>query len=103
MSQTFMKITSNSEQAENTKSTERQKKSFPKEQVENTDLYKPVLNKIMTTQEQCVKHMLQLLRGFKGTCFCDHKKVGQQILSKNTRITHLLHSTRKSTKIREKF
>ena len=25
--------------------------SFPKEQIENTDLYKPVLNKIMTTQE----------------------------------------------------
>ena len=28
--------------------TERQKPSFPKEQVENTDLYKPVMNKIMT-------------------------------------------------------
>ena len=25
--------------------------SFPKEQIENIDLYKPVLNKIMTTQE----------------------------------------------------
>ena len=58
MLQKFMKITLNSEQAENTKSTERQKKqtSFPKEQVENTDLYKPVLNKTMTTQEQCVKY-----------------------------------------------
>ena len=30
--------------------------SFPKEQTENTDLYKPVLNKIMTTQEQCIKY-----------------------------------------------
>ena len=29
------------------------KTSFPKEQIENTDLYKPALNKIMTTQEQC--------------------------------------------------
>ena len=34
-----MKITSNSEQAENIKSAERQKTNFPKEQVENTDLY----------------------------------------------------------------
>ena len=31
------------------------KTSFPKEQIENTDFYKPVLNKIMTTQEQCKK------------------------------------------------
>ena len=49
-----MKIKSNLEQTENTKSAERQKTSFPKEQVENPDLYK-ILNKIMTTQEQCVK------------------------------------------------
>ena len=46
-----MKITSNSEQAQSTKSAERQKASFPQEQVENTDLYKPILNKIITTQE----------------------------------------------------
>ena len=46
-----MKIKSNSEQAENTKSAERQKTSFPKEQVENADQYKPVLNKTMTTYE----------------------------------------------------
>ena len=32
------------------------KTSFPKEQIENTDFYKPVLNKIMTTQEQCKKY-----------------------------------------------
>ena len=51
-----MKIISNSEQAENTKSAERHKTSFPKEQVENADQYKPVLNKIMTTQEQCLKY-----------------------------------------------
>ena len=39
-----------------TQNKQRDKKtSFPKEQVENTDLYKPVLNKIMTTQESCVK------------------------------------------------
>ena len=56
MLQRFMKSTSNSEQAGNTKSAERQKTSFPKEQVENTDLYKPVLNKIMTTQDQCIKY-----------------------------------------------
>ena len=55
----LMKSTSSSEQAVNTKSTERQKKkktSFQQEQVENTDLYKPILNKIMTTQEQYVKY-----------------------------------------------
>ena len=56
----LMKSTSSSEQAVNTKSTERQKKkkktSFQQGQVENTDLYKPILNKIMTTQEQYVKY-----------------------------------------------
>ena len=55
----LIKSTSSSEQAVNTKSTERQKKkktSFKQEQVENTDLYKPILNKIMTTQEQYVKY-----------------------------------------------
>ena len=51
-----MKIMVNSEQAENTKCAERQKTNFPKEKVDNTDLYKPVLNKIMTKQEQCVKY-----------------------------------------------
>ena len=56
MLQRFMKSTSNSEQAGNTKSAERQKTSFPKEQVENTDLCKPILNKIMNTQEQSVKY-----------------------------------------------
>ena len=56
MLQKFMKIASNSEQPENTKGAERQKKtSFPKEQVENTDLYKSMLHK-MTTQEQCAKY-----------------------------------------------
>ena len=55
MLQKLLKSTSNSEQEVNTKSAERQKTSFPKEQTENTGLYKPVLNKIVTTQEQCVK------------------------------------------------
>ena len=39
----------------NTESAERQKTSFRKENVENADLHKPVLNKIITTQEWCVK------------------------------------------------
>ena len=39
MLQKFLKSTSNSEQAVITIGTERQKKSFPKEQVENADLY----------------------------------------------------------------
>ena len=57
MLQKLMKRTWKSEQAVNTKRAERQKKtSFPKEQIENTDFYKPVLNKIMTTQKQCVKY-----------------------------------------------
>ena len=38
-------------QEENTKITERRKTSFPKEQVKNADLYKPVLKKIMTIHE----------------------------------------------------
>ena len=51
MLQKFVKSASNSEQTVITKSAERQKTSSPKEWVENTDLYKPVLNKIMTTQD----------------------------------------------------
>ena len=43
-----MKITSN---LHNTKSVEPPKASFPKKSVENADLYKPVLNKIMTTHK----------------------------------------------------
>ena len=35
----------------NGKSSGKQKISFPKESVENADLYKPVLNKIMITHE----------------------------------------------------
>ena len=54
MLQKFIKSTR--EQAVITKNAKHKKTSFPKEQVENTDLYKPVLNKIMTTQEQCVKY-----------------------------------------------
>ena len=43
-----MKVRSNLHNAE---SAERQKTSFTKEFVENADLYKPLLNKIMTTHE----------------------------------------------------
>ena len=51
MLQNFMKSSQKSKQALNTKSTERQ------EQIENADLYKPILNQKMTTQEkQCVKY-----------------------------------------------
>ena len=34
----------------------RQKCSFPKEQVEHADSYKPALNKTMTTCKQCIKY-----------------------------------------------
>ena len=37
--------------------------SFPKELLENTDFYKSILNKIMTTLEQCSKYnFVALLR-----------------------------------------
>ena len=52
MLQKFMEISLNSEQAESTKTQEDKNK----EQVENKDLYQPVLNKTMTTQQQCVKY-----------------------------------------------
>ena len=45
-----MKVTLNSIR-HNVKSAEKQKTSFPKESVENADLYKTILNKILTTQE----------------------------------------------------
>ena len=56
MLQKLLKSASNSEQAVITKSAEGKKTSLPKEQVEITDLHKPVLNKIMTTRDQCVKY-----------------------------------------------
>ena len=45
------KLKSKNQRCRNMKkqNTEKQKPSFPKEYVENEDLYKPVLNKIMTT------------------------------------------------------
>ena len=45
------KIKSKNQRCRNMKkqNTEKQKPSFPKEYVENEDLYKPVLTKIMTT------------------------------------------------------
>ena len=54
MLQKFMKSSSKSEQAVNTKSVERQKNQFPKK-IENVDLCKPVFYKIMNTQKQSIK------------------------------------------------
>ena len=57
MLQKFIKITSNLEQTENTKKRKKTKKaSFLKKKTkkkteENSNLYKPALNKIITTQE----------------------------------------------------
>ena len=42
------RVPGDTEQAENSKSAERQKSIFPKVSVQNTGLYIPVLNKIMT-------------------------------------------------------
>ena len=55
MLQKFMKIASNSEQKTQKAQKDKKKTGFSKEQAENTDLYKSMLNK-MTTQEQCVKY-----------------------------------------------
>ena len=44
------------EETEKTEFRERQKTSFPKEQVENTDLPKSALNKMVTTQEQWIRY-----------------------------------------------
>ena len=51
-----IKLSSNSTQnrQKNTKSSERQKTSFPKESVKNKDFYKLVLDKVMTTHEKRV-------------------------------------------------
>ena len=46
----FNKITWNSKQNRQ-QSAEKQKTSFPKEQIKNGDLRKPTFNKIMTTHE----------------------------------------------------
>ena len=46
-----MKSSSRSEQVVNTKAQKDKKTSFPKKQIEITDLYIPVLNKVMITQE----------------------------------------------------
>ena len=51
----FMQSSSKSEQAVNTKA-QKDKKQIPKKQIEITDLSIPVLNKIMTTHEYCVKY-----------------------------------------------
>ena len=53
-----MKITSNSthKMQKRQKAQNHKKKSFLKQLVENADLHKPVLNKIKTTNEQCVKY-----------------------------------------------
>ena len=51
------KMTSNLKQNKKvSQNTERRKTSFLKEQVENVNLHKSILNKIMTTQEQCIKY-----------------------------------------------
>ena len=53
--QKFMKIKSIQNRQKTQKAQKDKKTSFPKEKVENTDLYKLVLNKVRTTQEQCLK------------------------------------------------
>ena len=60
MLQKFIKITSNLEQTENTKERKKTKRlasnKKKKKKKKNEDLYKHALNKIITTQAQCVKY-----------------------------------------------
>ena len=56
----YIQITSNSKHKINkkkqkTEKTKRRKCSFLRDLVENADLYKPVVNKIMTKHEYCLK------------------------------------------------
>ena len=50
-------MTSNSKQnKKKAQNTERRTTRLLKEKVENSDLYRPVLNKIITTHEECKKY-----------------------------------------------
>ena len=51
MIESIWRLNSTQKRQKNTKSAGKQKTSFSKEKVENADLYKPVLNKIMATEE----------------------------------------------------
>ena len=62
---------------DSTKNTERPgiwKTSFLKQIVENTDLQKPISNKIMTTQKYCLKYdFVALLKSFLQNCKSNSK------------------------------
>ena len=47
--------------AENTENAERQKTGFPKEQVDNADLSRAVLNKVMSTQHYIATNCFNFL------------------------------------------
>ena len=65
------------------KSAERPKTSFLKETSENADLHKAVLNKIMTTQGQCVKYdfVAPLTLKNKQPSYFQHSNVFETVLS----------------------
>ena len=52
----YYKVYEDEIEAEKTENAERQKTGLPKEQAENTDFSKPVLNKIMTTDQSCLRY-----------------------------------------------
>ena len=52
----FVKVTSNSTQCKKRKKKNKQNTSFPKESVENADLYKTVWYKLIITHEKCLKY-----------------------------------------------
>ena len=58
----------NIEQTEKNKKPKKQKPCFPKEQVENADLYKPVLSQIMTTREYYIKQNFATLLCQSSEC-----------------------------------
>ena len=66
LNKNYPKIILNSKQnIQKIQITERSKARFSKEQVGNAELYKPVLNKIMTTHEEFIKYNFAALL----TCF----------------------------------
>ena len=50
------KLKTEDTETQKTKTQKEESLVLPKEQVENTDLYKPVINKVMTTRMEFIKY-----------------------------------------------
>ena len=82
---TKMTWNQNTEQTENTACTDKRITSFPKKPVENADLRKPVLNKIMTTRGYLKNLLWVSVRGIFFELFMQHC-----LVSVNTKIMALV-------------